>query len=201
MNARGIAPYFRDAKSGVFSKTGLTPQQIIESNDRQIIDLHWLHTQHRELVKTRDYSLKYLFAEAEFDFHLASEFVRRPMKTVDKARKLGISSQIQAELLTIKTADVRKLQSATKRQAERAEVLLRDRVQNPRSRFPESNFDSSCIAFKCLALGNGSLLTAAYYWNLADIDNSMNEKQLYEFMNKSKKFFEQKLKYSPWKPA
>lgn len=199
LNGRGIAPYFRDAKSGVFSKSGLTTQQKVESNDRQVIDLHWLYTNHKKVIKTRNEFIREIFSKTEFDFTIASKFVRQPMKVDDKIKKLGISSQIQAELLTIKSSSIRKLQFATTRKAEHAEMLLRDRMQNPRSRFPVSKFNASCAAFKCLSLGNGSLTTAAYYWNFMLTDKLFGETELYEFMNNRKKFFENKLNYSPWR--
>ena len=93
LNERGIAPEFRDAKSGVTHRAKYFPDEAQESNDRQVIDLHWLYLHHRDVIRP-DASIKGLFQGSKFDFDAASSFVAASGGVPKKIKRFGIPTKI-----------------------------------------------------------------------------------------------------------
>ncbi len=78
-NRQYIAPRFREMRRPPPSPPGAKPieeDMSNLSNDRQVIDLHWLHCQGIK-PSTENSGYNKLFTTTEFDFRLASELVAR----------------------------------------------------------------------------------------------------------------------------
>lgn len=113
MNRRGvIAPAFRP-RVGLPPK-GLSAAQVIESNDRQVIDLHWLYCQRRVAVDC-DLEFDALFRSEEFDFELAYSLVATNVSARYKALSLGLMALDQFCLASIKTGEAREEERNIKR--------------------------------------------------------------------------------------
>lgn len=165
LNERGVAPEFRDAKSGVTHRAKYSPEEAQESNDRQVIDLHWLYLNHRDAIKPKPI-IKGLFKEGKFDFDDASSFVSAGGRVSTKINNLGIPTRVQKLLLTLRDEEVYKRQKFIRAKTDKVGGILNDRINEPSSRLPEKDLEPMCAAFRCLLMADGSPTDAAVYWQL-----------------------------------
>jgi hypothetical protein len=165
LNERGVAPEFRDAKSGVTHNAKHFPDEAQESNDRQVIDLHWLYLKHRDAIKPKPV-IKGLFDAEQFNFDEASSFISAGGRVSTKINNLGIPTRVQKLLLTLRDEEVYKRQKFIRAKTDKVKQILMDRIHEPSSRLPEEVLESMCAAFRCLLMADGSPLDAAVFWQL-----------------------------------
>ena len=163
LNERGIAPEFRDAKSGVTNKVSKSIEEKEESNDRQIIDLHWIYLHHIDEISPTDWNEPY-FSKSEFDFEWALEFVTIARPTNTKIKRLGIPIKIQKLLLSLRGQDVLAQQKRARAIIADIRELIVNKLSEPKSRLPKDKLDAICAAIRCLELANGSPTDAVDYW-------------------------------------
>jgi hypothetical protein len=163
LNERGIAPEFRDAKSGVTHRAKEFPDEAEESNDRQVIDLHWLYLHHRNEISPSDWNMSFL-KKVEFDFNWASEFVSKARFTNEKIKRLGIPIKIQKLLLALREQDVLTIQKKVRSKTADVREVLINKINEPRSRLPKEKLEVLCATFRCLLLADGSPSDAIEYW-------------------------------------
>jgi hypothetical protein len=163
LNERGIAPEFRDAKSGVTHKAKNFPEEAEESNDRQIIDLHWLFLHHRNQISPTDWN-KPMFNRECFDFDEASRFVSNARYVNLKIKRLGIPIKIQKLLLALREQDVLTIQKKVRSKTADVREMLINKINEPKSRLPKDKLDAICAASRCLLLANDSPSDAVEYW-------------------------------------
>lgn len=105
------APAFRSGRKArpahIFKKGEEYPDYEL-SNDRQVIDLHWLFLHHKNEIDTSDEDFGALYERDDFDFELASEIVNKKGGGKLKANILGLSSDTQLEMATIHEPSIRK---------------------------------------------------------------------------------------------
>lgn len=163
LNERGIAPEFRDAKSGVTHKAKDFPDEVQESNDRQIIDLHWLFLHHRNQINPTDWN-KPMFNGECFDFDEASRFVSNARFVTLKIKRLGIPIKIQKLLLALREQDILTIQKKVRSKTADVREMLINKINEPKSRLPKEKLETICAASRCLLLANGSPSDAIEYW-------------------------------------
>lgn len=163
LNERGIAPEFRDAKSGVTHRAKDFIDEIEESNDRQVIDLHWLYLHHRNEISPSDWNMPF-FTKGSFDFNWASEFVSNARFTNEKIRRLGISIKIQKLLLVLREQEVLTIQKNVRSKTADVREVLINKINEPKSRLSKKGLEATCAAFRCLLLADGSPSDAIEYW-------------------------------------
>lgn len=163
LNERGIAPEFRDAKSGVTHRANNFPDEAQESNDRQVIDLHWLYLHHRNEISPSDWNILF-FKKDEFDFDWASEFVSKARFTNEKIKRLGIPKKLQKLLLSLREQEILSIQKNVRSKTADVREVLINKINEPKSRLPKENLEVLCATFRCLLLADGSPSDAIEYW-------------------------------------
>lgn len=163
LNERGVAPEFRDAKSGVTHRANDFPDEAQESNDRQVIDIHWLYLHHRNEISPSDWNMPF-FTKGAFDFDWASEFVSKARFTNEKIKRLGIPLKIQKLLLVLREQDVLAIQKKVRSDTANVRELLINKINEPKNRLPKVKLETTCAAFRCLLLADGSPSDAIEYW-------------------------------------
>ena len=166
LNERGIAPEFRDAKSGVTHKAKFSAEESQESNDRQIIDMHWLYLHHQQDIKPTP-CMKDFFINRNFDFKLAEEFVTSAIYTKSKIQRLGIPKDIQKLLLILRSKEILNFQKAKREEIKNLKQALFNRSRNPNSRLNEDSLEQNILAFRCLLYAELSVVQAMGYWSTA----------------------------------
>ena len=163
LNERGIAPEFRDAKSGVTHRAFNSFEEAQESNDRQIIDLHWIYIHHLDAISPTDWNDSYL-KKYEFDFQWATEFVSNARPMHIKIKRLGIPIKIQKLLLTMRGQDVLIKQKNTRVTNSDIRELLFNKISEHKTKLTRDQLEVTCAAIRCLSLAEGSPTIAAEYW-------------------------------------
>ena len=109
MNIRMLmAPRLRPQPKFPWKASDRKASDELVSNDRQVIDLHWLKCRGFENSKLRA-PYKKLFSDALFDFDLASDFVTKTGRVSVKAEEiLELTRQEQLELAVIQSDSVRR---------------------------------------------------------------------------------------------
>lgn len=109
LNERGdYAPRMRSMRVPISRKNSRTTYPADEhalSNDRQVIDLHWLYRQQVSVIDTPGYE-GMLNPEWAFDWLRASNFVNRVGATEKKANLLGLTEYAQLQLAAIQSKAV-----------------------------------------------------------------------------------------------
>lgn len=103
-----MAPRFRQQPKYPKLKSNQRPSDDLASNDRQVIDLHWLRCRDFQADELRA-PYKRLFSGTEFDFDLASEFASKLGSPALKADEiLVLSRHEQLELAVIQSDAIRR---------------------------------------------------------------------------------------------
>ena len=102
-------PSNRKMRPGAFT----TDDEII-SNDRQVIDLHWIHTLKFPVNRVTGYA--HLFERPDFDWKLAGQFAAIVAKRDTKAERLGLPEFHEMQLCAIRSSStVARYQTIDKR--------------------------------------------------------------------------------------
>lgn len=137
LNEQGvIAPRFRDMRKPYTRKGKVCTEEGRDiSNDRQIIDLHWLHCRWRECggppppIKKK---WRLMFAGEELDFWLAEAFVTTVGRTDRKVGDLCLSPTEQWQLSTLQSEAIRRHAARIEQEIGRLFGALRDQARNNR---------------------------------------------------------------------
>lgn len=100
-----IAPRFRPSRKPT-RRTGLTLDEHHLSNDRQVLDLYWMHCR-RIPVRTSNMHYKRLLTGPQFDFKLASQLIAKTGGSVQKNEILQLREPEQWQLATIQSSIIR----------------------------------------------------------------------------------------------
>ena len=107
LNERGyIAPRFRPDRIPPPKGEHWSSDDTDLSNDRQVLDLHWLFCQKRP-TNIENLALRELFEATEFNFDLASQIITTMGTAETKVDALGIDIPTQWELASIQTKTIR----------------------------------------------------------------------------------------------
>lgn len=159
MNANGKkAPAFRRGrKPKPLFREGSVYEDRDLSNDRQILDLHWLYLNRRDEIYTEDSEVELLFAQETFDFDLASRLVKELGRSKTKVRVLGLREEIQMELSTMVSSKIREYRSQVLRD-ERRHVL--DVLRNKSKKLTKAQVEIWADTYVAIRLARGSLESA-----------------------------------------
>ncbi|MEQ1934089.1 MAG: hypothetical protein ABL962_09445 [Fimbriimonadaceae bacterium] len=178
LNERGWpAPRFRPMRKPTRGKW-LVGDESVLSNDRQVIDLHWLrlndapapHPTHRWLVESEP-----------FDYSRASRFVKKRGYAKDKVRVLRLTESQQLLLGVLQDEATRDRWSTIEKAAERAENSLRSYVEIDSSRLNVNDIPDRVTAFKALAISRGNVgLASRIYRRVAnkELSNALMRRRL-----------------------
>jgi hypothetical protein len=143
LNAQGlIAPRFRESRTPrVNSKGQCTREEDWDiSNDRQLIDLHWLYCRWTEDEGHRldhvNRKWREIFSGCEFNFQMAERFVSRVGRASVKAGELGLMVSEQRQLSTIQDESVRQRWSRINKRRGAVMGKLRERAVSNRQLRP-----------------------------------------------------------------
>jgi hypothetical protein len=126
MNMQGLrAPRFRRMRKVTPLGAAALDEQLL-SNDRKMIDLHWLHC-HGERREVHDPDFRKLLATADFDFTLASEFCSRKWKTESRVVNILVLTDFeQWQLSALVASGVHKQAAHLEMAAKGVEKRLRE---------------------------------------------------------------------------
>lgn len=162
LNERGLlAPRFRGMRRLQKYKPGktLTTDETHLSNDRQVIDLHWLWCTDKSRLNPKP-PLGKLFAAEVFDFDQASEFVRTHGAAAEKAARLRLSEEQQLLLAVLHNKEVKKRWQTISEGEETARERITAIARRPTSRLDESAIEQLVAVQTALRIGRGSPTTA-----------------------------------------
>lgn len=131
MNERQIAPpIIRDSFASPRTSRGLSDEQKTLINDRQVLDMHWLHCNGYRAIGGK---WKAIFGDV-FNFDLASNFVVQVGTLENKAGELGLTRQDMLLLKTLRTEAVRKRQDDIRSLLGKARESIRRAYSDPQCR-------------------------------------------------------------------
>lgn len=84
--------------------TGLSDGDKTFALDGQVIDLHYLYSCRKDVVRPKDETLKALFRGDQFDFSLAVEFALKEIPFDRKVRAIGVTEDTLKELASLRMA-------------------------------------------------------------------------------------------------
>lgn len=173
------------------------------SNDLQVVDLHWLYTWHRSLIKpdAREKKVSKLMSADEFSYEMAAEIVATIGRAATKVEALNIPSPLQQELAKLQSPLVRAQIEIIDSEVVRMAARLGELALLARSRLAPGDIDKRLIEFRCLKLANGSPLLAARLLRqqTAGPNDAEAIRQLADTLRKRRSWFEQRLNYTNWK--
>lgn len=169
LNERGVAPEFRDAKSGVTHKASDSIEEMQESNDRQLIDMHWLYLHHQSDIKPTEW-MRDFFTKSDFDYEEAVQFVANARDTKIKIKRIGIPEDVQKLLLSLRTQSTLKFQKLKRLEVEDSRLALINRSRTPSSRLNQDDLEQNLAAFRCLLYAELSVVKAMEYWQTLSTD-------------------------------
>lgn len=137
---------------------GLNETDKLLSNDRQVIDLHWLKL-YESLEPKSPYEK--LFEGAALDFGAASNFVAKVGAATTKVAVLRLTERQQLLLATLQTKKVRDRWKAISDGIERADILLREYVETGSSRLVLDRVPDCIHCYIALRIARWELTTAA----------------------------------------
>jgi hypothetical protein len=157
LNERGWpAPRFRPIRKP--SKgTALPADEKILSNDRQVIDLHWLRCNEKISPKPAH---RALFEGESFDFARASRFVEKVGTPRVKTEDLILTERQQLLLGVLQTDPTRDRWRTIEAALQRAEAALRDYAERGPARLTDHQIPAWLNAFKALAAARGDIASA-----------------------------------------
>ena len=169
-----LAPQFRSmCKPPRVSEKKYNESDSILSNDRQIIDIHWLWLAHQKRSHIEPPEYKGLLSGKDFDWELAERFVKRVGKTELKAGLLGLTELEELMLFSLQSkASKDRLSTISKAKSE-AVIKIRTAASSPKSKFPTDKLENTYKIYSALKIARGSPSQAAEVYNLItteDID-------------------------------
>lgn len=162
----GISPGLLGLRSSVNRPTNLSPEQMDESNDRQVLDLYWLFLHRKAAVIPKDSDFRGLFEAEKFDFDWASQLIARKGLVTYKVKKLTLYQGLEIELMVLRTSATRVLLETQRHRSNQLEKFLSARAGKPGSKIDRADIPKYLMEFKCLDLGEGSPVRSAQLWSM-----------------------------------
>lgn len=153
---RSAPPRIRRTRSLPPGRSALVPEQVQLSNDRQVIDLHWLHA--RGLRGSPEAKWAELLSSPEFLFDRASTFVITLKRAESKAEALGLTLREQLELAVIQTTQARNAWRDISNQYRAVDAQARADRSKPRP--PVKLLNMVADAYLALRIASGSIQAA-----------------------------------------
>lgn len=143
----------------------LTPAMILLSNDKKIIDLHWLHSIGKR-DPVHDNEFRDLFKSDQFDFGLASRFVLKSWTTEVRVDKiLGLADVEQWQLASLVTKEVAKYWQVVNDGALKIDKILREAAyRKPQIKDDINDFRLLWIADQICKSSSLQLIGSVYEW-------------------------------------
>jgi hypothetical protein len=168
LNFKGeIAPRFRHMRKPI--RPGIGRSYPIEhsllSNDRQVIDLHWIQCQKLQANEINGY--KGLFdVDKPFDFEKASVFVNKAGSLARKSELLGLSELEQFQLASIESTAVKTRWNTIRSNCDKNQSALKDLFSSSRSRFSPEKLKHIPDIHKSILIARGSASNALKIFRL-----------------------------------
>lgn len=169
-----IAPQFRSmCKPPRVSMTKYNELDSMMSNDRQLIDIHWLWLSYDKNSHIEPPEYKGLLSGKDFDWELAERFVKRVGKTQLKSSLLGLTEFEELMLLSLQRKSTKDRLSTIGNAYSDAVGKIRTAALSPKSKFPIDTLENTYQIFRALKIARGSPIQAARIYTLItteDID-------------------------------
>lgn len=165
LNVKGeIAPAYRDMRSPAKrSKDAYSQDNHLISNDRQVLDLHWVHCQgwNTEVIPGHQ---KMQDKSQPFKWSLASKFVNVAGSTTRKADFLGLTEMEEMQLCTMVSQKTRTRKQTVQNKWKQHIRDVKTSLAAPRSRYSDEMIDSMPEIYQAILIGrgNGSSACEAY---------------------------------------
>lgn len=154
LNLRGLtAPAFRPVRR-LRNKNPASEEEELLGLDRQVIDLHYLHANHRSVLRLKRRDAKALFKPEEFDFTLAGQFALQPWRASAKSRILQIPDLLQVRLMTYRSDAIRMRWQRAEKAVQNAELALQNHVHNTHGRFKAVDIEARVDELLALRLAD-----------------------------------------------
>ena len=158
LNLKGeIAPRFRPMRSPATPLKGLEypAEHSMLSNDRQMIDLHWIYCKGLHANNIKGYNG--LFNKSKpFDLMKASMFVNKAGGYVRKANLLGLPEFEQFQLASIQSTEVKTRSRTINNYCERHQSKLKDLFTGSMSKYKEETIRDIPDIHKAILIARGS---------------------------------------------
>ncbi len=183
-----FAPYFRPMLKPPRLGKAYTEEDKLLSNDRQVIDLHWLWEYAKGTSINGPTGYKGLCSAENFDWALASKFVEKIGKTKLKAVLLGLSEFEQLTLFSIQDTQTRDRWNTIKKAQKEALKKFRSAALSAKSKITKETLDTLLNIYLSLRLSRGSPSKASeiYYLMTATEINERVVARRKEWFNKHK---------------
>lgn len=169
-----LAPQFRSMrKPPRVSEKKYNESDSILSNDRQIIDIHWLWLSPQKHFHIKSSEYKGLLSGQDFDWELAERFVKHVGKAGLKADLLELTELEELMLFSIQSKASKDRLSTISRAYHEAVRKIRTAASSPKSKFPADKLENTYKIYSALKIARGSPSQAAEIYNLItteDID-------------------------------
>lgn len=168
LNFKGeIAPRFRHMRKPIRPGVGRSYpiEHSLLSNDRQVIDLHWIQCQKLQANEINGY--KGLFdVDKPFDFETASVFVNKAGSLARKSELLGLSELEQFQLASIESTAVKTRWNTIRSNCDKNQSALKDLFSSSRSRFSPEKLKHIPDIHKSILIARGSASNALKIFRL-----------------------------------
>lgn len=169
LNERGdYAPRVRGMRIPISPKKSRSPYPVDEqalSNDRQVIDLHWLYYRRVVARDTPGYE-GMLDSKLQFDWLRASSFVNRVGSVEKKASLLGLTEYTQLQLAAIQTKQVSDRWRTIREGLQKQQGMILSAAHAPSARLDAEGISRLPDIYLALHVARESpgLATEAYQW-------------------------------------
>ncbi len=201
LNEKGLlAPAFRPFVK-LSKNKGLSDIEKILGNDNQVINLHYLHCQHKGKFIPTEKEFKKVSLNDNFDFDLASEYASKEWLAETRSDiSLMLGDATQLELSTFISKKNRDRRKSILNSCRTANLRLVNYSNEPRSRFSYFDIPKRMEEYYCLKLAKGSPSGAVKFYSLitGTAYNNGNQKCSNELMRKRKKWFGNKIGIRSW---
>jgi hypothetical protein len=160
LNERGdYAPRARGMRVPVAPRKSTTKNPVAEhalSNDRQVIDLHWLYCRQLPVIDSPGYE-GMLNSGLPFDWHRASNFVNRVGTMEKKANLLGLTEYAQLQLAAIQSKSVSDRWVTIREGLRKQQEVILTSASAPSSRLSAEVIRRLPNIYRALRVARGSL--------------------------------------------
>ena len=173
-----IAPQYRSmCKPPRLSDKKYSSSDSTMSNDRQIIDIHWLWSSAEKHSHIEPPEYKGILSNTEFDYQLAEKFVTHVGVTDLKAKLLGLTELEELTLFSLQRKTTRDRMSTINKAYPDGVIKIRSAALSPRSKISAHKLEETYIVYKALKIARGSPSQAADIYRLMT-NNEITQKQV-----------------------
>ncbi len=200
LNKRGIiCPNFRPFLK-LRKHIDLTNDEMTLGRDTQVVNLHYLYSQHHGKFRPKEIEFQSLLSGDEFDFSKAEKYAIKVWTGKSKNKySIILDDKIMMELSTFKSKAVRDRLGTIRELALIMENKVRNYSTTPRSRLSLDEIPKRIDEYECLKYADGSPSIAAKFYELktGKVISSI-EKNSREHMRRRKIWFEKTMNVRVW---